>query len=72
MAIQPAITISDPFPLLVMIGFGQVGKALGYGVSAVLAIRANIDYDKKTVLGENGWWSAPRRPTLHLTLGIAI
>ena len=42
--------------LLVMIGFGQFGKALGYGVSAVFAIRANIDYYKKMVLGENGWW----------------
>ena len=42
--------------LLVMIGFGQFGKALGYGVSAVFAIRANIDDYKKMVLGENGWW----------------
>jgi len=42
--------------LLVMIGFGQFGKAVGYGVSAVFAIRANIDYYKKMVLGKNGWW----------------
>jgi hypothetical protein len=42
--------------LLVMIGFGPIGKALGYGISAVYAIRANIDYYKKMVLGENGWW----------------
>jgi Protein of unknown function (DUF2628) len=42
--------------LLVIIGFEQIGKALGYGVSAVFAMRANIDYYKKMVLGENGWW----------------
>lgn len=42
--------------ILVMIGFPQLGKALGYGVAAVFAMRANIDYYKKMVLDENGWW----------------
>ena len=50
-----AVVIALEF-LLVMIGFGQFGKALGYGVSAVFAVRANIDYYKKMVLGENNWW----------------
>ena len=50
-----AVVIALEF-LLVMIGFGQFGKALGYGVAAVFAVRANIDYYKKMVLGENGWW----------------
>ncbi|MFN7571514.1 MAG: DUF2628 domain-containing protein [Betaproteobacteria bacterium] len=42
--------------VLTLSGFAKVGKALGYGVSAVFAVRANIDYYKKMVLGENGWW----------------
>lgn len=37
-------------------GLGKIANALGYGVSAVFAMRANIDYYKKMVLGENGWW----------------
>jgi len=50
-----AVVIALEF-LLVMIGFERFGKALGYGVSTVFAIRANIDYYKKMVLGKNGWW----------------
>ena len=42
--------------LLEMVGYGQLGKALTYGSAAVFAIRANIDYYKKMVLGQNGWW----------------
>jgi hypothetical protein len=42
--------------LLEMAGFGQFGKSLGYGVAAIFAVRANIDYYKKMVLGQNGWW----------------
>jgi hypothetical protein len=42
--------------LLSKFGFTKIGKSLGYGVSAVFAVRANIDYYKKMVLGENGWW----------------
>lgn len=37
-------------------GLERVSKALGYGVGAVFAIRANIDYYKKMVLNDNGWW----------------
>lgn len=37
-------------------GLGRFGKALTYGVAAVYAVRANIDYYKKMVLGQNGWW----------------
>ena len=41
---------------LEMAGLGRFGKALTYGVGAVYAIRANIDYYKKMVLRQNGWW----------------
>ena len=37
-------------------GLSKVSDALGYGVSAIFALRANIDYYKKMVLCENGWW----------------
>ena len=49
--------------VLVVIGFAldlagmsRVADALGYGVAAVFGVRANIDYYKKMVLGDNGWW----------------
>ena len=42
--------------LLDALGFGEFGKAVGYGVGAVFAVRANIDYYKKMVLEDNGWW----------------
>ncbi|WP_411882319.1 DUF2628 domain-containing protein [Polaromonas sp. YR568] len=42
--------------LLEITGYAQFGKPLGYGVAAVFAIRANIDYYKRMVLGQNGWW----------------
>lgn len=42
--------------LLEMAGLGRFGKALTYGVAAVYAVRANIDYYKKMVLRQNGWW----------------
>lgn len=42
--------------LLTMIGFERFSRSLGYGIAAVFAIRANVDYYKKMVLGENGWW----------------
>lgn len=42
--------------ILELVGLGHVGNALGYGAAAVFAVRANIDYYKKMVLGENGWW----------------
>ena len=37
-------------------GYGKIANALGYGVSAVFAVRANLDFYKKMVLGDNGWW----------------
>lgn len=39
-----------------LIGLEKFGKALGYGVAGVFAVRANADYYKKMVLGDNGWW----------------
>lgn len=41
---------------LELAGLGRFVKSLGYGAGAVFAIRANIDYYKKKVLGQNGWW----------------
>lgn len=37
-------------------GIGSFTKYLGYGAAAVFASRANIDYYKKMVLDDNGWW----------------
>jgi hypothetical protein len=37
-------------------GFVRVSEVLSYGIGAVFAVRANADYYKKMVLGENGWW----------------
>lgn len=37
-------------------GLYRVANALGYGVAAIFAVRANVDYYKKMVLGDNGWW----------------
>lgn len=42
--------------VLDLLGVGRVADALGYGAAAVFAVRANIDYYKKMVLGDNGWW----------------
>jgi len=42
--------------LLELAGLGKVANALGYGAAALFAVRANIDYYKKMVLGDNGWW----------------
>ena len=42
--------------VLTLAGFAGLGKAVGYGASAVFAVRANIDCYKKMVLGDNGWW----------------
>jgi hypothetical protein len=37
-------------------GYEKIANAMGYGVGALFAVRANIDYYKKMVLGDNGWW----------------
>lgn len=42
--------------VLNMFGFAKTGNLMGYGISAVFAVRANIDYYKMMVLGEKGWW----------------
>lgn len=42
--------------LLELAGMGHLSKALRYGVAAIFAVRANIDYYKKMVLNQNGWW----------------
>lgn len=42
--------------LLMLVGWQRFGKLLTYGVAAIFAMRANIDYYKKMVLGDNGWW----------------
>lgn len=42
--------------VLAVLGFQRFGKFLTYGIAAVFAVRANIDYYKKMVLGDNGWW----------------
>jgi hypothetical protein len=42
--------------VLTVLGFQRFGKFLTYGVAAVFAVRANVDYYKKMVLGDNGWW----------------
>jgi hypothetical protein len=39
-----------------LVGLSEIANALGYGTAAVFGVRANIDYYKKMVLGENGWW----------------
>jgi hypothetical protein len=38
------------------LGYSRVANALGYGVAAIFAARANIDYYKKMLLSDNGWW----------------
>ena len=42
--------------VLESLGYGKLVLALGYGAAAVFAVRANIDYYKKMVLRDNGWW----------------
>ncbi|MBC8055351.1 MAG: DUF2628 domain-containing protein [Rhizobiales bacterium] len=37
-------------------GLGRFANALSYASGAVFAVRANIDYYKKMVLNDNGWW----------------
>ena len=37
-------------------GYEQHVNALGYGVAALFAMRANLDYYKKMVLNDNGWF----------------
>ena len=51
-----AVAVIIASVILELIGFGKFASALGYAVAAVFAVRANIDYYKTMVLGDNGWW----------------
>jgi hypothetical protein len=42
--------------VLILVDLGGLVGALGYGANAIYAARANVDYYKKMVLGDNGWW----------------
>ena len=42
--------------ILEYFGLSKFSKSLGYGVGAVFAVRANIDFYKKMVLKDYGWW----------------
>lgn len=41
---------------LSLAGAVYLADSLGYGLAAVFGARANIDYYKKMVLGQDGWW----------------
>jgi hypothetical protein len=41
--------------LLEAVGLGKFSRGVGYGFSVVYALRANISYYKKVVLGETPW-----------------
>jgi hypothetical protein len=37
------------------VGYGDFARFLAYGVAGVFAMRANLDFYKSQVLGDNGW-----------------
>lgn len=37
------------------LGYGEFARFLSYGVAGVFAMRANLDFYKSQVLGDNGW-----------------
>ncbi len=41
--------------LLEALGYGDLTRFLSYGVAALFAMRANLDYFKVKVQGDNGW-----------------
>ena len=41
--------------LLEAMGLGKLSRGIGYGFAAVYALRANISYYKKVVLGDTPW-----------------
>lgn len=41
--------------LLEALGYGQFTRFLSYGVAGVFAMRANLDFFKMQVQGDNGW-----------------
>ena len=36
-------------------GYGEFARFLAYGAAGVFAMRANLDFYKSQVLGDNGW-----------------
>lgn len=42
--------------LFELMGFGQFARAVGYGFAAVYAMRANVSYYRKVVLGDAPWF----------------
>jgi hypothetical protein len=42
--------------LLSLLHMAHLGRAMGLAFGALWAVRANIDYYKKMVLKDNGWW----------------
>ncbi|WP_339512378.1 DUF2628 domain-containing protein [Pseudomonas sp. RL_15y_Pfl2_60] len=42
--------------ILDLIGYPRIADSLHFGAAAIYAVRANIDFYKKLVLGDNGWW----------------
>ena len=42
--------------ILELNGLGEYSRSLAYGAAAFFGIRANVDYYKKMVLREDGWW----------------
>ena len=41
--------------LLEVMGLGRFARGAGYGVAAVFAMRANVSYYRKVVLGQTPW-----------------
>lgn len=50
------VTIIVVAVVLELVGLGRFANALGYGAAAIFGVRSNIDYYKKMVLGDDGWW----------------
>ncbi len=48
-----AIALALVFEIL---GLGKFGRAIGYGFAAVYAIRANVSYYRRMVVGEAPWF----------------
>ncbi|MES2817805.1 MAG: DUF2628 domain-containing protein [Pseudomonadota bacterium] len=42
--------------ILAALGFPQLTRSLPLGIAAVFAMRANLDFYKKVVLNDDGWW----------------
>ncbi|MDR6992722.1 DUF2628 domain-containing protein [Luteimonas sp. 3794] len=41
--------------LFEVMGLGELARAMGYGFAALYAVRANVSYYRKVVLGETTW-----------------